>query len=50
MSKRKLTEAQNELFAKVNIIIGFDSIELDRIKILSEFKSFDSSFNALLNK
>jgi hypothetical protein len=47
----KLTEVQTNLLNKVKLYIGKNSpMAYDRLKILCEFKSFDSTFNVLLNK
>tara|TARA_R110000823_G_scaffold89449_1_gene198346 strand:+ start:9417 stop:9629 length:213 start_codon:yes stop_codon:yes gene_type:complete len=51
---RKLTPTQKELLEKLNLYKYVKnttgSFERDHIKALCEFKTFDSTFNALFNK
>lgn len=47
---RKLTKTQAELLDIISELIYEHPVPLDDIKRLSNFKSFDSSFNALYEK
>ena len=47
----KLTTTQNELLNLISQYMGANNpIKYDVLKSLCDFKSFDSTFNALLNK
>ena len=49
-SRKKLTKTQKELLKTVSNYIGTNNpMPYDLLKKLSEFKSFDSSFNVLVN-
>ena len=48
---KKLTAAQTELLTRLKLYLGKDEPKpYDNLKNLCEFKSFDTSFNALLEK
>ena len=48
---RKLTEVQTNLLNKIKTFLSEgESMPYENIKNLAEFKSFDSSFNALIFK
>jgi hypothetical protein len=48
---KKLTPPQNNLYNILLRYMTFKSpMQYDKLKNLSEFKTFDSTFNALLNK
>ncbi len=53
MKKRKLTQTQTNLLEKLKIYIStnkYSSLDYDKLKQLTGFNSFDSSFNAILYK
>ena len=51
MPKKKLTEDQKKLLKIVSNYIGYKNhMPYDMLKSLSNFKTFDKSFNALYNK
>jgi hypothetical protein len=48
---KKLTTPQDELLKKLQLYMTkISPMKYDHLKALSEFKTFDSTFNALLNK
>ena len=48
---KTLTDAQSNLLNKLNLYMTSKApMHYDRLKILCEFKSFDSTFNALYKK
>ena len=48
---KKLTSTQNNLYIILLKYMNYTSpMEYDNLKKLSEFKTFDSTFNALLHK
>lgn len=49
--KKKLTETQKKLLKIISNYIGYEKyMPYDELKRLSDFKSFDNSFNALYFK